>query len=474
MSYENRIFVSYNCSHMIDEIKVQELIAQGEGQHVELKREVPSKVRELSEEVCALANATGGYILLGVDNNGRFTEGFTIGNNKRSALRDSVDQIEPQVDCEIYPLNVTGHEIWVMEVKEGEDKPYFCSGAVHIRRGANSQKLRKPADVRKIFDDAGKLNFDMGVCPWFKWEDVSEEAVRDFKRQAGISSEASSKELITNLGLLTDKGEITNAVPMLFSDVCGKQFINAIIHCVRFKGTENVHIIDSKTFEGPLLSQYNNATAWIKQYLAVEYVMHGFDPRQEIWELPLDAIKEALTNALCHRDYFDSGAKIMVQLYDDRLEISNPGGLLPYVAADFGHRSRSRNPLIFRMFTRLHLVESVGTGIPRIARILSEDGFPPAEYKTEGFFTTILRKKKTSSTEQSDHGSGKSSVESSVKTSVKIKEMMQSNPKVSLREIAEAIGISTRAIEKAVNKLTEEGEITHKGPKKGGEWIVNK
>lgn len=474
VSYENRIFVSYNCSHMIDEIKVQELIAQGEGQHVELKREVPSKVRELSEEVCALANATGGYILLGVDNNGRFTEGFTIGNNKRSALRDSVDQIEPQVDCEIYPLNVTGHEIWVMEVKEGEDKPYFCSGAVHIRRGANSQKLRKPADVRKIFDDAGKLNFDMGVCPWFKWEDVSEEAVRDFKRQAGISSEASSKELITNLGLLTDKGEITNAVPMLFSDVCGKQFINAIIHCVRFKGTENVHIIDSKTFEGPLLSQYNNATAWIKQYLAVEYVMHGFDPRQEIWELPLDAIKEALTNALCHRDYFDSGAKIMVQLYDDRLEISNPGGLLPYVAADFGHRSRSRNPLIFRMFTRLHLVESVGTGIPRIARILSEDGFPPAEYKTEGFFTTILRKKKTSSTEQSDHGSGKSSVESSVKTSVKIKEMMQSNPKVSLREIAEAIGISTRAIEKAVNKLTEEGEITHKGPKKGGEWIVNK
>ena len=459
---------------MLDEIKAQELIAQGEGQHVELKREVPSKVRELSEEVCALANATGGYIILGVDNDGKFTEDFTINNSKRSALRDSVDQIEPQVDCDIYPLNVTGHEIWVMEVKEGEDKPYFCSGAVHIRRGANSQKLRKPADVRKIFDDAGKLNFDMGVCSWFKWEDVSEEAVRDFKLQAGIRSDAPSQELITNLGLLTDKGEITNAVPMLFSDACGKRFINAIIHCVRFKGTENVHIIDSKTFEGPLLSQYNNATAWIKQYLSVEYVMHGFDPRQEIWELPLDAIKEALTNALCHRDYFDSGAKIMVQLYDDRLEISNPGGLLPYVAADFGHRSRSRNPLIFRMFTRMHLVESVGTGIPRIARILSEDGFPPAEYKTEGFFTTILRKKKTSSTEHSDHGSGKSSVESSVKTSVKIKEMMRSNPKFSLREIAESIGVSTRAIEKAVKRLTENGEIDHTGPNKGGEWVVLK
>ena len=164
----------------------------------------------------------------------------------------------------------------------------------------------------------------------------------------------------------------------------------------------------------------------------------------------------------------------MVQLYDDRLEISNPCGLLPYVAADFGHRSRSRNPLIFRMFTRMHLVESIGTGIPRIARILSEDGFPPAEYKTEGFFTTILRKKKTSSTEHSDHGSGKSSVESSVKTSVKIKEMMRSNPKFSLREIAESIGVSTRAIEKAVKRLTENGEIDHTGPNKGGEWVVLK
>lgn len=146
---------------MIDEKKALELIAQGEGQQLELKREIPSKVRELSEEICALANAQGGYILLGVNDDGTFVEGFTIDNSKRSALRNSVDNIEPQVECDIYSLTVSGHEIWVMEVKEGEDKPYFCSGVVHVRCGANSQKLRKPADVRKIFDDSGKLNFDM-------------------------------------------------------------------------------------------------------------------------------------------------------------------------------------------------------------------------------------------------------------------------------------------------------------------------
>ena len=459
---------------MIDEKKALELIAQGEGQQVELKREIPSKVRELSEEVCALANADGGFIFIGVENNNTFTEGFTINNSKRSALRDSVDQIEPQVECEIYPLTVSGHEIWVMEVKEGEDKPYFCSGAVHVRRGANSQKLRKPADVRKIFDDSGKLNFDMGVCSWFRWEDINEAAVRNFKMQAGLNSESPAQEFITNLGLLTDKGEITNAVPMLFSDACGKQFINAIIHCVRFKGTDNVHIIDSKQFDGPLLDQYNNATAWIKQYLAVEYVMHGFDPRQEIWELPLDAIKEALTNALCHRDYFDNGAKIMVELYDDRLEISNPGGLLSYVAEDFGHRSRSRNPLIFRMFTRLHLVESVGTGIPRIARLLAQDGFPPAEYKTEGFFTTILRKKPSASVHESDHSGQKSGQKGGQKNKEKIVELMRRNSSITTIEIANALGINRSAVMRHIDALKKEGVIERRGADRGGEWVVIK
>ncbi len=459
---------------MIDEKKALELIAQGEGQQVELKREIPSKVWELSEEICALANAQGGFILLGVNNDGTFMEGFTIDNSKRSALRDSVDNIEPQVDCDIYPLTVSGREIWVMDVKEGKDKPYFCSGAVHVRRGANSQKLRKPADVRKIFDDSGKLNFDMGVCSWFKWDDVSEQAVREFKQQAGLNSDAPSKELITNLGLLTDKGEITNAVPMLFSEACGKRFISAIIHCVRFKGTDNVHIIDSKQFGGPILSQYNNATAWIKQYLAVEYVMHDFDPRQEIWELPLDAIKEALTNALCHRDYFENGAKIMVELYDDRLEISNPGGLLSYVAEDFGHRSRSRNPLIFRMFTRMHLVESVGTGIPRIEKILSQQGFPPAEYKTEGFFTIVLRKKANASVHQSVHSGQKGGQKSGQKNKERIVELMREKPSITTGEIAGALEINRSAVMRHIDTLKNEGIIQRKGPDRGGEWVVLK
>lgn len=164
----------------------------------------------------------------------------------------------------------------------------------------------------------------------------------------------------------------------------------------------------------------------------------------------------------------------MVQLYDDRLEISNPGGLLPYVAADFGHRSRSRNPLIFRMFTRMHLVESVGTGIPWIARIISEDGFPPAEYKTEGFFTTILRKKTTSTTEQAGENKEKNQEKSKEKTEEKVLRLITSNPRITTAELAAECGLNDNTIYKAVRKLRESGRIQRKGGDKGGEWIVLK
>ena len=118
----------------------------------------------------------------------------------------------------------------------------------------------------------------------------------------------------------------------------------------------------------------------------------------------------------------------------------------------------------------MHLVESVGTGIPRIARILSEDGFPPAEYKTEGFFTTILRKKKTSSTEQA----GENKEKSKEKTEEKVLRLITANPRITTAELAEECGLNENTIYKAVRKLRESGRIQRKGGDKGGEWIVLK
>ena len=456
---------------MIDEKKALELIAQGEGQHVEFKENVPSKVRELSEEVCAFANAEGGFLFLGVTNKNTFTEGFSIDNSKRSSIQDSLDAIQPELESQFYPLTVSGHSIWVIEVPEGDEKPYFASGSVYVRRGANSQKLRKPSDVRQFFEDAGSLHYDEASCKWFNPEDISDKAVKDFKEKAGITSKASNLELIRNLELLDARGGMTNVVPMFFSDACGKSIPQAVIRCFRFKGKDKVHIIDSKTFGGPILDQYNGTTKWLKEKLSVEYIMDGFNPRKEKWELPLDAIKEALTNSICHRDYYETGATITVELYDDRLEISNPGGLLPVVAKAFGHKSLSRNPKIFELFTRMDLVEKVGSGIPRMADEMREAHLPAPEYKTDGFFTTILYKAPAASPE-SGESKEKNQEKSKEKTIDKVFRLIKENPYITTAELAAACGLGENTIYKAVRKLREDHAIEREGGDKGGYWKI--
>lgn len=454
---------------MIEEKKALELIAQGEGQFVEFKETVPSKVRELSEEVCAFANASGGYIFIGVTNGNRISRNLVIDNSKRSAIQDSLDSIQPKIDCEFYSLCLSGQNIWVIEVPEGDEKPYFASGTAYMRSGANSQKLRNPSDVRQLFADAGSLHYDESTCKWFSVSDISEQAITEFKKRAGITAKADSFELIRNLKLLNRKEEMTNVVPMFFSDACGTSIPHAVIRCFRFKGTDKVHIIDSKTFGGPVFRQYDDATNWLKEKLAVEYVMDGFNPRKEIWEIPLDAIKEALTNAICHRDYYESGATITIELYDDRLEISNPGGLLPTVARDFGHKSLSRNPLIFELFTRMHLVEKVGSGIPRMADEMKDANLPAPEYRTEGFFTTILRKRPTS---KSSKNKEKSKEKSKEKTSDRVLRLIRNNPYITTSEMAEECGLSDNSIYKAIRKLRERQIIEREGGDKGGKWKI--
>lgn len=104
-----------------------------------------------------------------------------------------------------------------------------------------------------------------------------------------------------------------------------------------------------------MYQQYLQAMSWLESKLQVAYKIEGTGPREEIWEIPLTVFKEAIINALSHRDYYEQGASIMIEMFEDRVEISNPGGLLPVVAKDFGHKSMTRNPLIFGLFTRMHL-----------------------------------------------------------------------------------------------------------------------
>ena len=382
---------------MLTASQIQEMVKGGEGYNVDFKRSVPSKVKEISDEVAGFANAAGGYVLIGVDNDNQII-GAEIDNNKRSAIQDTIGEISPSLKCEFYPVDVNGKKVWVIDVPSGKDKPYITGGIIYVREGANCQKLRSAEEIRAFFAECAKIFYDAIPCKWFDIdEDIDPRNFKEFMEKAHLSNTLPIKQLFDNLELNTDAGVPKNAAALFFGREPERKFPHAVIRCLRFKGLDKVHIIDDKTFGGPLYQQYLDALSWIESKLEVEYIIKGTGPRQEIWEIPLDVFKEAVMNAICHRDLYEEGATIMVEVYDDRVEISNPGGLLPVVAAEFGHKSMSRNPLVFGLFTRMHVVEKVGSGVPRMRELMKDAGLPEPIFSTKGFFTvTFMKRVKTS------------------------------------------------------------------------------
>lgn len=125
---------------MLTDIELKAIVFSGEGYNAEFKVRFPSKIKEITEEICAFANAAGGTLLIGVDDS-NIIKGVSFDNTKRSALQNSINEISPSLHCEIYILDIDGKEIVVIEVPSGDHKPYVLSGAIYVRQGPNSQKL---------------------------------------------------------------------------------------------------------------------------------------------------------------------------------------------------------------------------------------------------------------------------------------------------------------------------------------------
>lgn len=154
---------------------------------------------------------------------------------------------------------------------------------------------------------------------------------------------------------------------------------------------------------------------------------------------------------------------IMVEVYDNRVEISNPGGLLPIVAAEFGHKSMSRNPLIFGLFTRMQVVEKVGSGIPRMRRLMKEAGLPEPKFDTQGFFTvTFMKRVKTNNfTDGTLNG-----------TEQLVFDCIKATPGITANTLIQQTNKSVRTIRRIVKRLIDNGIIEHKGSKKTGGYYI--
>jgi ATP-dependent DNA helicase RecG len=477
---------------------IESIIYSGEGYNAEFKVRTPSKVKDLTEEICAFANASGGVLLIGVDDNNNI-HGADIDNGKRSSIQNSINEINPHLTTEIYSVEIDNKTIWVIEVNSGNQKPYALSGAIYVRQGPNTQKLTSVEQMRDFFQQSNRIYFDETPCIDFnKGVDIDEEWFADFKIDAKLSQSVSNEQIINNLRLNGENGALKNGGVLFFGKQPDQFIDSAVIRCIAFEGVTKTQIIDDKTFNGPLMKQYLQSIQWIRSKLNIRYEIEGVGPRNEIVEIPETVFKETIINALSHRDYYDKGAKITIEVFSDRVEISNPGGLTSAISpSEFGTKSHSRNPLIFGLFVRLNMVEQVGSGIGRIKNLLSEAHLPAPIFKTEGIFSVVfqrinsLKSSEKSSEKGSEKSSGKSSGKAGLttwlkrkelilakstlklsKSGIQILELVHFSPEITIFEMSKKINISERAIEKNLQKLREKNLLERRDGDRGGFWKI--
>ena len=175
-------------------------------------------------------------------------------------------------------------------------------------------------------------------------------------------------------------------------------FRHAGIVCALYKGIDKAYILDAKEFNGDIVSNVDDAMVFLKKHLRISYKIETLQ-RENILELPEDALREAVVNAVCHRDYFEKGARVMVEIYDDRVDIVSPGGVCKGITREnFGTISITRNSILASMLYRIKYIEQMGTGIMRMKKAARKANVTEPVFEFENFFKVTFKRSATAQT----------------------------------------------------------------------------
>lgn len=353
---------------------------QYESERVEYKLQM---VDDIYKEVIAFANTDGGVIYIGIDDNGNLIGIDNVDETYTRLTNGIRDAIAPDVTMFVrYVLQ--DNKVIRIEVGEGSYKPYYLkskgmkSNGVYVRQGASSVQA-SPDQIRKMIKDSdGDVFEEMRTVV----QELSfEEAERTFKRYKVDFSE----EKYIALGLRNiDDDQYTN-LAMILSDQCQHTIKIAV-----FGDEANITFKDAKEFGGSIFKQLDDSYAYLTLCNRTAATFKGLE-RVELPDYPEDALREALLNAIIHRDYSYSGS-IIINVNDFGIEFISIGGLLPGLSADDIRNgiSQPRNRKLAEIFHRLRLIESYGTGIRKIYTLYKNCAAQPRIEVTNNTFKLVL------------------------------------------------------------------------------------
>lgn len=444
--------------------ELPEIIQRPEGKTLEFKRDLSSP-EKIIRTLIAFANGAGGRLIVGVEDGSRRIVGVPDIEQTEERLANFIaDRIEPRLVPEIHVLPWRKSYVLAVEVFPSPTRPHYVKSigfpaGVYVRIGSTNRQA-DAAVVAELHRIVRGRSFDEEPMP-----ESNSEAV-DFR----VASEcfapvrALTRHNLHSLQLMArhqGREVATVAGTILFGVDRLKYFPDAYLRAGCFKGNDKSVILDSADITDYPVLAVEKSLQFVRRN--IRHALQIEDSRhREVWEFPMVALREAIINAFVHADYAERGAPLRLGIFDDRIEIDNPGNLTPGLTIEDIRRgvSKLRNPVIGRVFHELKLIEQWGSGVQRMVIACREAALPEPQFEElgGGFRVTFSRRRQA-----------KPEID---KLDAAILDFLRKNPGAPTNRIAAHIKRTARATLSRLKRLTHSGQIlaigsSEKDPRKG-------
>ena len=434
------------------------------------------KPKSWLKSVSAFANGLGGSLFFGIDNDG-IIKGLDDVQHVCETISSRIrDYMDPLPEVEMIPHDIDGLHILQLKVNAGHYTPYYYIGdgqrIAFVRVGDESMPATAEQMVRLVLKGSNKT-FDSLVTDYKAEDNTFVILANTFKKR---TTQEWNKKFLVSFGLITNSGVLTNA-GALFADDC--PLWQSRLYCTRWDGKDKSDAINDAEFTSNILLLLREAMNFVKSNTrrGWEKLPNGRKNKPEYAER---AVLEAMVNHFIHRDYTVMGSEVHLDIYDDRLTITSPGGMYNGMLiqdldiADVS--SERRNPILANVMAQLDYMEKRGSGLTRICNETKalegyKDELKPMFKSTPTQFQTIIFA--SSDTPNVGDHDGDVSETKLTERQQKILNLIKESPTITGKQMSETLSVSQRTIERDLAALQKMGVLKREGKDNDGIWIIS-
>ena len=461
----------------INELKI--LIQNDEHRQLELKK-TTGELKDGMHTACAFLNTEGGWLIFGIAPKSLKILGQQVTDSTQREIAQALSYMEPQVDVHVEYIDVPNQPDYKVIAIHFDgwawgNIPYTYHGCPYYKVESTTKEMPRDMYEERLRRSKPDL---------FAWErqpsefsnvsSLDEKLIRGVVRLGVERGRLSELALTESIEDILNKWKLTigddrplNAATALFTKGTG-MYTQFTMRLARFQGTDKNEFIDNQRVEGNIFVLLNEAMAFFRKHLNMHGKIVGL-VRDEYLEVPAEALREAVLNALCHRQYERYNLTIGIAIYDDRIEIENPGVLPPQITPENilqPHISYPYNPLIANVLYSTTYIENWGSGVKRIIKACKERGVLAPTWSINGGFVvvTFMRPTKGDTQDGTQDGTQDDNLDKWIENQIK------QNPQITTEELAKMSNKGLRTIKRHIAKMLH---IHYVGSGYSGHWEID-